>query len=133
MRRVPLILGLVLITALMVHDVYEFFVTNNGVHYYLSEPRRLLYVMLLGVAGGVVAFGTSRLSPGSQRKLKLVGLGLFGSFLTGFLIVFAYHVAWLVSMVTKASMWGWVGGTWLCLAVVAGCVWLEFRQVWRHV
>jgi len=56
MRRIPLILGLVLITGLIIHDIYEFFVTNEGIRYFSSEPKRLLYVMLLGVAGGIVAF-----------------------------------------------------------------------------
>jgi len=63
MRRIPLILGLVLITGLIIHDVYDFFVTNEGLAYFSAKPTRLLYVMLLGVAGGLVAFGISRLSP----------------------------------------------------------------------
>ena len=74
MRRIPLILGLVLIAALIVHDVYEFFVTNEGIRYFSSEPSRLLYVILLGIAGGMVALGISRISPASQRKLKPVRL-----------------------------------------------------------
>ena len=52
MRPVPLILGLVLITGLIIHDVYEFFVTNEGIRYFSSEPQRLLNVTLLGVVGG---------------------------------------------------------------------------------
>ncbi|HOC57188.1 MAG TPA: hypothetical protein PKI20_16335 [Verrucomicrobiota bacterium] len=52
MRRIPLILGLMLITGMLIQDIYEFFVTNEGIHHFSSKPSRLLYVMLLGVAGG---------------------------------------------------------------------------------
>lgn len=67
MRRLPLILGLTLIVAMTAWEVYRFFVTHEGIRYFSSEPRRLVLVILLGLAGGVVALGISRLSPGSQR------------------------------------------------------------------
>jgi hypothetical protein len=92
MRRLPLILGLALIVAMTVREVYDFFVTNAGIHYFSSEPRRLLYVLLLGAAGGVAAFMISRLSPNSQRALKLTALGAFGTFLIAVLGLFAYHL-----------------------------------------
>ncbi len=88
MRRIPLILGLVLITGLVIQDIYEFFVTNEGIRYFSSKPARLLYVMLLGVAGGVAAFGISRLSPASQRRLKLLALGGFGGLLVAEVALF---------------------------------------------
>ena len=97
MRRVPLILGLVLIAALIIHDIYEFFVTNEGIRYFSSEPRRLPYVVLLGIAGGIVAFGISRFSPASQRKLKLTALGGFGVLLVGALTFFGY-VSYLLAI-----------------------------------
>ena len=90
MRGIPLILGLVLITGLIIHDIYEFFVTNEGIRYFSSDPRRLLYVMLLGVAGGFAAFGISRLSPASQRSLKLLALGGFGALLVVAVAFFGY-------------------------------------------
>jgi hypothetical protein len=139
MRRIPLILGLVLITGLIIHDVYEFFVTNEGVRYFSSDPRRLIYVLLLGVAGGVIAIGISRLSPGSQRTLKLAALGTCGTALVSGLGVFAYHLARLLPMirepmVREAGTWGLAAAVlgFLSFAVVAVLVWLEFRQIWRQ-
>src|SRR5258708_2248471 len=111
MSRLPLILGLLLIVALTIRDVYEFVVSNEGVRYFSSDPRRLLYVVLLGVGGGVVAFMISRFSPEPQRKLKLAALGGFGALVTCVLGLFAYHLTWASRMVTEAGMWGWVAAT----------------------
>jgi hypothetical protein len=131
MRRIPLILGLVLIAALIVHEVYEFFVTNEGIRHFSSEPRRLGYVMLLSVAGGMVAFGISRLSPASQRKLKLSALGGFGVLLVGALAFLGYLSSLLVTAPPQqAQLWGWIAAAFWSGAVAAVLVWLEFRQVW---
>ena len=132
MRRLPLIIGLALIVALTVRESYDFFATNEGVRYFSSEPRRLLHVMLLGLAGGLVAFGISRLSPGSQRTLKLTVLGTFGTLLLGVLGLFAFHLTWAAPMVSEAGMWGWIAAALASFAVLAGLVWFEFRQVWRR-
>ena len=132
MRRLALILGLVLIIAMTVREVYDFFVTNEGIRYFSSQPRRLLYVMLLGAAGGMVALGISRLPPGSRRTLRLAALGTLGTFLIGILAAFAYHLISWASMVTEAGMWGWVAAGYASFVVIAGLVWLEFRHVWRQ-
>ena len=70
MRRVSLILSVLLIVALTIWEVYDFVVANEGIQYFSSDPRRLLYVMLLGILGGVVAWGISRSSTGAQREPK---------------------------------------------------------------
>jgi hypothetical protein len=132
MRHMPLILGLLLIVAMTAREVYDFFVTNEGVRYFSAEPRRLLFVMLLGVVGGMIAFGISRLSSGSQRKLKLAVLGGFGAFLTSVIGLFAYQLTWAAPMATETGMWGWVLAALLGLTAVAGLIWLEFRHVWRQ-
>lgn len=132
MRRLPLILGVTLIVAMTIWEVYDFFVTNEGVTYFSSEPRRLVPVVLLGLAGGVVAFGISRLSPGSQRTLKLAALGAFGTALVFALAIFAYSVARFSSMVGEGGAWGWMAAAFASLAVLAILVWFEFRQVWRR-
>lgn len=134
MRRIALILGLVLITGLIIHDLYEFFVPNEGVRYFSSDPRRLVFVMLLGVAGGVVAVGLSRLSPGSQRTLRLAVLGTFGTVLVSGLGLLTYHLARLLPMMREAAAWGLTAAAlgFLSFAVVAVLVWLEFRQIWRQ-
>ena len=135
MRRVPLILGLVLITGLIIHDIYEFIVTNEGIRYFSSEPIRLAYVVLLGVAGGMIALGISRLSPASQRRLKLFALGAFGLFLIGA----AVFAGWLFYSVRTAPIFyggaaiGWMAfAGFIAAALAAGLVLWEFSRVWRH-
>ena len=118
-----------LITVLIVHQMYDSFATDEGIRYFSSEPRRLLYVMLLGVAGGTIAFGYSRLSPHSQRTLKLVTLGGFGLILVGGLAFIAYLLCSLLNG-RNLGAWevaGFIAGTW-----TAGLVWLEFRNTWRQ-
>ncbi len=132
MRRFPLIVGLVLITALVIHDIYEFFVTNEGIRYFSSEPKRLLYVIFLGVVGGLVALGISRLSPDSKRMLKLAALGVFGIFLTGGVGFFAFVIASTGPMIREAGMFWWVIAGLLGMCVAVGLVWLEFRRMWRQ-
>jgi hypothetical protein len=133
MRRIPLILGLVLITCLIIRDIYEFFVTNEGIRYFSSEPRRLLYVMLLGAGGGIVAFGISRLSPASQRSLKLLALGGFGGLLVAAVAFFGYVLYSVAAApLIEAQLQGWIAAAFCSMAVAAVLVWLEFRQVWRQ-
>ena len=135
MRRIPLIFGLILIAGLIIHDIYEFFVTNEGIRYFSSEPRRLLYVMLLGVVGGIVALGISRLSPASQRHLKLCALGGFGALLVVGCAFFGHLFYRLVGAERQDGL-GWVWIAWAVafvpMTVAAGMVWMEFRQVWRQ-
>ena len=68
MRRLSFILALVLIAALVVIELYDFFVTNEGVRYFASQPQRWLGIMLLGIGAGAVPLAISRLSPDSQRN-----------------------------------------------------------------
>jgi hypothetical protein len=132
MRRLPLILGLTLIVAMTVWEVYELAVTNEGIRYFSSDARRLVPVVLLGLAGGVVALGISRLSPGSQRTLKLTALGTLGTVLLCAISLFIYSLACLAPTVSEAGTWGWIAAGFLSFVVMAVLVWLEFRQVWRR-
>lgn len=132
MHRLPLILGLVLIFAAVGWDLYDFFITNEGVRYYSEEPRRLLYAVLLGVFGGLGAFGISRLSPSSQRSLKLTMLGISGSFLLGLQGLFAYHLTWSAPIVCEAGMWGWMAAAFVSFSAMTVFVSVEFLQVWKR-
>ncbi len=133
MRRIALILGLVLIAGLTIHDIYEFFVTNEDVGYFSAKPVRLLYVVLLGIAGGLAALGISRLSPASQRNLKLVALGGFGILLVAALACFGHALYLLaVTPAIDSRLWGWIAAAFCFIAVAALLVWLEFRHVWRQ-
>ncbi len=132
MRRIPLILGLVLIFAAVGWDLYDFFITNEGVRYFCEEPRRLLYAVLFGVFVGLGAFGVSRLSPSSQRFLKLLALGLSGSFLLGVQGLIAFHLTPAASIVGETRMWGWIVGAFIAFSLVTVLVSIEFLHVWKR-
>jgi hypothetical protein len=129
MRRIPLIVAYILILCMIVKDIYEFFVTNEGIRYY-SEPRRIFYVLVLGVIGGTTAFGISRISKRSQRNLKLTVLGTFGVFLAVAAGFFAVQLSKVATVLPELGMlWmGLIAG----FALMAGIVGLEFRSVWRQ-
>jgi hypothetical protein len=132
MHRLPLILGLVLIFALTVWGLYDFFITNEGVRYFSTEPRRLLDAVLLGVFGGLGAFGISRLSSSSQGSLKLAALGISGAFLLGVQGLFAYNLPWAAPIVSEAGMWGWIAAAFVSFSVMTVLVLIEFLKVYKR-
>ena len=70
-------MGKVKVLSLIMHEPYEFIVTNEGIRYFSSEPIRLAYVVLLGVGGAIVAFGISGapIAPGISARFEVVHPG----------------------------------------------------------
>ena len=132
MRKLPFIFGIALLAVLIVWDTYDFFVTDDGVRYFTSQPRHLLSVAVLGVVGGVLALAFSRLSPVARRTLRLLALGGFATCVTGFLAIFGVRLASFASTVTESGMWVWVIAALASLSVIAVLIWLEFYLVWRR-
>ena len=132
MRKIPLIIGLTLLAALTASETYEFFITNDGIGYFTSQPHRLLYIVGIGVVGGALALAFSRLSPVTRRTLRLAVLGGFGVCVTVFLATFAARLTSFTSMVTGAGAWAWVITALISLSVIAVLIWLEFYFVWRR-
>jgi hypothetical protein len=132
MQKIPLIPGLMLVAALTVHDACQFLVTDDGVGYFTSQPRRLLYVAGIALIGGLLALAFSWLIPMTRRALRLTALGSFAACIMVFLTIFASRLASFASMVTESGMWGWVIAALASLSVVAVLVWLEFDLVWRR-
>jgi hypothetical protein len=126
MRHIVIIFGVVLGSVLFVHGIYEFCTEDAGILYFSSHPDRMVYVMLLAVSGGLIALGISRLSPDSQRRLKLFALGGFGTILVAGLGFFAYLLWVLPDGSVDWAEARFVGGAW-----TAGLVWTEFRKLWR--
>ena len=132
MRRLPFILGLALIVAMTIREVYDFLVTNEGVRYFSSDPRRLLYVILLGVGGGLSTLWISGLSPGFRRRLKLAALGAFGVFLTGGLAFFCFVITTTAPMARETGRFWWMIAGLLGMCFAVGLVWWEFYHEWRR-
>ena len=131
MRRWPLDLGLVLIAALTALDLYLVLAPEAEIYCFAWQPARLVYVALLGGAGGIVALVISRLPAAARRILKLATLAGMGALLTcelGFCACFLPHVA---SAGREGRFLGPPAAAVLSLLVVTAMVWLEFGRVWR--
>jgi len=132
-RRALLICGLVVLAAIIASDLYEFFLTNDGVGYYVAEPWKFVYVVMIAVAGGMTAWGISRLAPASQRKLKLTALGGFGILLVGAMAWSGYLLyLFAVTPFDASRVWPWIAATLFCAGAAAVLVWLEFQQVCKR-
>lgn len=121
-------------------DVYDFFVTNQGVSYYSSSPGKLMYAILSGIAIGGIIFGISRFPIGLPHKLKLAAIGIFATLVTAIVGYAAYNFTWknMVEMkidicgIELCGVWGWTA---IFLAVVAGVgsLWFEFYIALKHM
>jgi len=105
--------------------VHDFF-ANDTAHYFAEQPHRLLLVAAIGIVGGLLTLGFYRLSPGLQRRVKLLTLGLEASFVT-------LACGWLAY---RTADFYFAGGHTLILALlsigaVAALLWVEFYLVFR--
>ncbi len=135
MRFVPLILGLMLMASMTVLEIYDFLITNAGIAYYSSDSSRFMPVVILAFVGGVLALGISRLSPGSQRILKLAALGAVGAVLLhtlSMLIFLLNSLARIETIEIEAHSIGWIAAAVASSIVLAVFVCWEFWQTWRR-
>jgi hypothetical protein len=58
------------------------FIADGGIHYFSQQPHRFLFVAVIAIAGGLIAFGFSALWRRLQREIKLAVLAAGGSFFT---------------------------------------------------
>ncbi len=128
-KRWVAIFAVALFAILAVVDVVHDFVTNDPVHYFAEQPRRLLLVAAIAIIGGPIVLVFDRLSPGLKRRVKLFTLGSAASCLTVFTGYF------LFGMVQFLSLLGPSDGRWafilvpLCLGLVVVWLWWEFFQL----
>ena len=130
MKKLVPILALAVVPALLIHDAYQFVVTDEGMRYYTSEPRRLLYVVCLALGGGLVALLLSRLSPQLQRGLKLSAIGLLGSAFTIFVGLFAFFGLRVTELLTLKDAALMATG-FVAFGGMAAYFWFEFIHLWR--
>lgn len=138
MKKLVGIIVAAAITTFALADAVHGFIASDGIHYFSERPGRLLPVAVIGIIGGLVAFGFSALSPRLQRGVKLVVLGLGAIFVIlggGYL---SFQVANLPTWVHPATL-RFVSAThryvpWLLVLGtigVAGFLLFEFYQVLR--
>ena len=132
MRKLSLIIGITLLEVAAALEFYDFFVTNEGIRYFASQPQRLLYVAAIAIAGGLLAVGINRIPPGRRRTLTLVALGGFASSLSCMAGMFALRLLSFSSIITESGMWGGVATALGAMSVMPVLLWLEFYIVWKR-
>jgi len=131
MKKMVGIIFVLAFTIFATVDIMRDFIASDGVHYFSQQPHRLLLVVLIGITGGLVAFGFSALSPRLQRKAKLIALACGGSFVMlagGYL---SYRVASLPAQIDSSFPWHMPWLLLLSVIVIVGLLWFEFYRVFR--
>ena len=131
MKRLLGIIFVVAFTIFAIADIIHDFIASDGVHYFSAQPHRLLLVALIGIAGGLVAFSFSALSPHLQRRAKLVALASGGSFVMLAGGYFSYRVASLPGHIDSSLPWHMPWLLLLSIIAISGLLWFEFYQVFR--
>jgi hypothetical protein len=129
-RQVRIILAVVL-NSLAITGITRNFVSSDGFHYYSDRPNRLLLVALIAIAGGLLAFSFSTLSPKLQRRIKLVLLGSASAFVMLVGACISYQFAALPALFKPAIPWFVPWPLALGTLGIAGLLAWEFSRVLR--
>ncbi len=123
------LLGAIIVWAIV--DTAHDFKANDTIGYFSEKPLRLLYILAIGVVGGVAFFAFDRLSPGTKHKAKLLGLGAAATLLTGFAAQMGYGFIIYFSLLFPSSVLVVLVFAALVLffASLAALLWLEFFTV----
>lgn len=131
MTKWSIVIAAGLVATWLVADTAREFFANETNQYFLSEPQRLLYVAVIAIAGGFTALRFSRLSPRTQRHVRVFAWGAAAATLTAFVGYFAFRLVALSSLVFESS-----GGPSVLLALllfltIAGYLWFECYRAWK--
>jgi len=128
MKRWSIIIAAALVAAWLVVDTVREFFANETIQYFSSQPHRLFYIAAIAIAGGFAALGFSRLSPRTQRQVRVFAWGAAASTLTAFVGYFAFRLASLTSLVVESDGTGWVLLALLLFSGIAAYLWFEFYR-----
>lgn len=137
-KLVPVFIYL-LITALIWQDVYAFVVTDRGLEFYAQKPLRIVLIITVGIAGGLITFGYSKFTTHCQRIIKLSTLALIAFGMSLYAIWMTYMFCDLsILLVPLNDKAGEIRGEILRLAllpaaflVLAGMLWFSFWFIKR--
>jgi len=104
---------------------------SDAVQHFSSQPRDLLYVLVIAVLGGFAALGFTRLSPRTQRHVRIFAWGAAATTLTLFVGYFAFRLASLSSLVVESGGSPWVALALLLFSGIAAYLWFEFYRAWK--
>src|SRR6267154_366734 len=103
MRKWASIVAVTALAIFAIVDTIHDFVANDTVHYFAEQPRRLLMVACIGIAGGFVAIAFERMPRRLHRILKLCAWGSAASLLTIFSGYFLFESVALFSQLRAAE------------------------------
>ena len=132
MRKLPLILGLLVVVLLTIKEIDDFVVTNDGIHYFTSHPSRLVQVAAISIVVGGLALAISRLSPFARRRLTILTLSTFAAISSCILGVFTVALFSYSSMITEFGMWPLVVAALVSVSGAVSLLWFEFFSVLRR-
>jgi len=115
-----------------IREAYAFFVTNDGIRYFASQPSRLLMVAAISIIGGSLALAISRLTPFARRGLTLLTLGIVAALASCVLGLLAVSLLSFSSMITDAGTWPLVLVAFLSVSGGVFLLWFEFFRVLRR-
>ena len=132
MKKWSIIIAAALVAAWMVIDTLRQFFANETIQYFSSEPHRLLYVIAIAIAGGLVALAFDSLSPLVKRRVRLFGWGAAASTLTTFVAYMIFCLAPLSSFLIESGNTPWLllALVLLLLSGIASYFWFEFYRAW---
>jgi hypothetical protein len=131
MKKWSIIIAAALVATWLVVDTVREFFANETIHYFSSEPHRLLYVAAIAIAGGFAALGFTRLSPPAQRHIRLFAWGAAASTLTAFVGYFVFRLVSISSLVVESGGSAWVVLALLLYSAIVAYLWFECYRAWK--
>jgi len=131
MKRWTIIIAAALVGIWLVVDIVREFFANETIQYFASQPHRLLYVAAVAIVGGFVALAFSRLSPRTQRHVRVFAWGAAASTLTAFIGYCGFRLASLSSFIIESGGSVWVLLALLVFSGIASYLWFECYRAWK--
>ena len=134
MKKWSIIAAITVFAIFAVADLVHDFVANDPIGYFSTEPRRLLYVAAIAIAGGLAALGFYWLSPRAQRRVRVFSWGAAASTMTAVVGYLVFCFLSLSSFIVESGGIIRVLEVLLLLLLFSGIAayfWFEFRRVWN--
>ena len=132
MKKWSVVVVVALFAIWAAQDIIHDFIASDTIHYFTDQPHRLLYVVLIAVTGGLVAFVLDRLTPRARRSVRLLTFASAASCATLYIGYFLFELARLRSPLRAFDGTGWFALLPLCIGIVAALLWFEFYRVLKR-
>lgn len=122
-KKLAVIIPVAVFTVLGIVELVRDFIASDGVHYFSEQPFRLLFVTVIGIAGGIITLFFRRLTSRWRRRVKLFALGLAAVLMTLF-------CGWLVYVLFSLGVHP-VMLAFSPIIIFMLSLWFRFYQVFR--